>query len=188
MKPGSPTEPPRRDAAASRGVLARIGAFLVMDRLNWVMTLVAAIVLAAGGVFLSVAWQAGPQVAVRHAQYASFTGHADATIVESWLALDIDVARIVSANNWRASARATPCVTIELPGEWSTGRRRGLCGNAFGFSDAYDVPFLHEMSPGVPFVWSRSFACRRARSRGSISIPPTRSCTSSGRRRPRSSG
>jgi hypothetical protein len=119
------------------------------------MTLVAAIVLAAGGVFLSVAWQAGPQVAVRRAQYASFTGHADATIVESWLALDIDVARIVSADNWRASARATPCVTIELPGEWSTGRRRGLCGNAFGFSDAYDVPFLHEMSPGVPFVWSR---------------------------------
>jgi hypothetical protein len=155
MKPGSPVEPPRHEAAPAHGVLVRLGAFLVADRLNWVMTLVAAIVLAAGGVFLSLAWQAGPQVAVRHAQYAAFTGHADATIVESWLALDIDVARIVSAGNWRASARATPCVTIELPGEWSTGRRRGLCGNAFGFSDAYDVPFLHEMAPNVPFVWMR---------------------------------
>ena len=156
MKHGSPTEPPHRDAdAPAQTALARAGMFLVTDRLNWLMTLVAAFVLAAGGLFLSVAWQAGPQVAVRHAQYAAFTGHADATIVESWLALDIDTARIVSADNWRASARATPCVTIELPGEWSAGRRRGLCGNAFGFSDAYDVPFLHEMSPNVPFVWMR---------------------------------
>jgi hypothetical protein len=156
MKPGSPIERSHRDPdAPAHGALARLGAFLVLDRLDWVMTLVAAIVLAAGGLFLSIAWQAGPQVAVRHAQYAAFTGHADATIVESWLALDVDTARIASAENWRASARATPCVTIELPGEWDAGRRRGLCGNTLGFSDAYDVPFLHEMSPHVPFVWMR---------------------------------
>ena len=119
------------------------------------MTIVAAMLIAFAALMLSLAWHVGPEVVVRHAQYAKLTSTAPATIVDSWLALDVDIPSIRVPHNWRASTNATPCMIVELPGEWGGARTRALCGNRFRFNESYDVPFLHELAPGAPFMWTR---------------------------------
>ena len=119
------------------------------------MTIVAALLLTFAALLLSLAWHVGPEVAVRHAQYAKLTSAASATIVDSWLALDVDIASIRVPHNWRASTNATPCVVVELPGEWGSTRMRAFCGNRFRFNESYDVPFLRELAPGAAFQWTR---------------------------------
>jgi hypothetical protein len=133
----------------------RIARVVLVNRAQWLLTLGGGVVLAFAGLILSIAWQIGPEVALRHSDYARFTAHADARIVESWLALEVDLESIRNPANWRASALATPCVVVELSGDWGGARQRAFCGNRFGFNDAYDIPFLADLAPKVPFAWSR---------------------------------
>jgi hypothetical protein len=135
--------------------MQRIARFALLTPLQWFMTLVATMVIAAGALFLTAAWQAGPQVALRHQAYARFNATAQARVVESWVALELDPARVRSADYWRASARASPCVIVEIEGAWSASRVRAFCGNRFSFSDTYDLFTLRELAPGVPFYWRR---------------------------------
>lgn len=135
--------------------VARVAAFALLNRVQWVMTLVAAMVLSTAGLLLTVAWQVGPQVLQRHVQYAKLTARADAQIVESWLALNVDLAGLRNADFWRASAMATPCAVVDLQGDWGSDRRRAFCGTRLRFNESYDVTFLRTMAPGVPFAWSR---------------------------------
>ncbi len=78
------------------------------------MTLIAAILLACVALMLTLAWHSGAQVFAEHQRYRTFSGHVDAKIVESWLALEIDRSSIKVPANWRASAMATPCVVVEI--------------------------------------------------------------------------
>ena len=133
----------------------RAGASIALNGVFSFMTLIAAMVLAFAGLMLTLAWHSGAQVLQERAHYRSFTGHADSRIVESWLALQIDRDRITAPANWRAATMATPCVVVEVDGEWSADRRRAFCGNSFGFNDAYDVVNLRELAPDTPFAWSR---------------------------------
>jgi len=133
----------------------RFAAFALLRVAQGWLTLIAVFILTFAAVALTLAWHIGPEVALRHAQYAKLTGHAQARIVDSWLALDVDLPTIKSADFWRSSAYATPCVVVNIEGEWSEARERAFCGNRFQFHDSYDVPFLSELAPGVPFSWPR---------------------------------
>jgi hypothetical protein len=115
-------------------------------------TPIAAALIAASALFLTLAWEFG----LSHApQYRHFTQRADARIVESWLALEIDVASIRVPANWRASAIASPCAVVEYAGDWGSPARRAFCGNRFPFNDAYTLYDLRQMAPDVPFAWAR---------------------------------
>ena len=175
---------------------AGVATFALERAVAFGMTAVAALLLAFAALMLSIAWHVGPEVVARHAQYAKLTSAAPATIVDSWLALDVDIPTIRVPHNWRASTNATPCMVVELPGEWGSARMRAFCGNRFRFNESYDVPFLHELAPGAPFMWtrdergfaSRKSECRAAQWRGSARTRPTRSCIASGRPGMRSTG
>jgi hypothetical protein len=149
-----PRTPARSDDEGSNalGEVAGTVAGGVLDRF---VTLIAVALIGAASVFLSVAWTYGPQVWLRAAQYRAFTARTDAPIVESWVALDIDVARIISSSHWRASALASPCVVVEYGGDWGAPIRRGFCGNRLGFNESYTLADLREMAPGAAFAWMR---------------------------------
>jgi hypothetical protein len=134
---------------------AGVATFALTRFVAFGMTIVAALLIAFAALLLSLAWHVGPELVVRHAQYAKLTSTAPATIVDSWLALDIDIPSIRVPHNRRASTNATPCMIVELPGEWGSARTRAFCGNRFRFNESYDVPFLHELAPGAPFMWTR---------------------------------
>jgi hypothetical protein len=119
------------------------------------LTLVAIIFIGAAGVFLTIAWIYGPQVWVHAAQYRKFTGRADASIVESWLALELDLSQIRSPQHWRASAKASPCAVVEYGGDWGAPVRRAFCGPLLGFNESYALANLREIAPQVPFAWAR---------------------------------
>ena len=121
-KPEPPYAPESFESDGASNPLVRLAIFVLGNRLGWAMTLAAAMILAAAGLFLTLAWQIGPQVLIRHIQYAKLTGHADARIIESWLALDVDLASIRHADYWRASALAAPCMIVELAGDWGAER------------------------------------------------------------------
>src|SRR5258708_24554100 len=80
--------------------------------------LLSAVLLGAGGIFLAIAWQAAPQSAMDAARYAKYTQQVQGTIVESWLALEVNTAEIRLVENWRASSRATHCALVEYEGAW----------------------------------------------------------------------
>jgi hypothetical protein len=146
------TPVPRDD---SPGPAQRVLRFALMTPLDWALTLIACFVVAAGGLFLTLAWQIGPEVALRHQAYAKLTAASSARIVESWVALELDPARVPNPEFWRASARVSPCVIVEIEGAWSADRGRAFCGNRFKFNDAYDIVALKELAPGVRFAWRR---------------------------------
>lgn len=132
----------------------------------WGMTLFAAFLMLAAAMMLSAAWHFGPEVLVRQSQYAKLTARAQATIVDGWLALDVDVPTIRNPDFWRASTTATPCVVVELAGDWGGARSRAFCGTRLRFSASYDVPFLDTLAPGERFAWprdARGFAAPQVR-------------------------
>jgi hypothetical protein len=144
---------PSRDEAPHlvEGV-ARLG---LLRGLQWALTLFAAMLLLFAAMLLSTAWHYGPEVVLRHAQYEKLTAHAQARIVDAWLALDVDVATIRHADFWRASTFATPCVVVDLEGDWGAASTRAFCGTRLKFSTSYDVPFLDTLVPGERFAWAR---------------------------------
>lgn len=142
-------------------VVSGVARFGLLRGLQWAMTLFAAMLMLFAAMMLATAWHYGPEVAARHSQYAKLRSHAQARIVDAWLALDVDVATIRNPDFWRASAFASPCVVVELEGDWGAARSRGFCGTRLKFNDSYDLPFLDTLVPGERFVWrqdERGFA------------------------------
>jgi len=146
---------PRPEDDRAAPLAATVTSFALMRAVGVGMTVVAALLIAFAALLLSLAWHMGPEVVVRHAQYAKLASSATATIADSWLALDVDIPSIKNPHNWRASTNATPCVVVELPGDWGNARARAFCGNRFRFNESYDVPFLRELTPGTAFAWTR---------------------------------
>ncbi|MFO1310831.1 MAG: hypothetical protein U1F41_02070 [Burkholderiales bacterium] len=142
-------------------VVSGVARFGLLSGLQWVVTLFAAMLMLFAAMLLATAWHYGPEVAVRHSQYAKLTSGAQARIVDAWLALDVDVATIRNPDFWRASAFASPCVVVELEGDWGGSRSRAFCGTRLKFNESYDLPFLDTLVPGERFVWrqdERGFA------------------------------
>jgi len=144
-----------RNGDSPPSLAERIGLFALSAPLQWFMALAAVMLIAMGGLSLTAAWQAGPEVALRHRAYAHLTASAFARVVESWVAVELDPAEVKSPDFWRASARVSPCVIVEIEGDWNAERSRAFCGNRFTFNDAYNVVTLRQLAPGVPFVWPR---------------------------------
>jgi hypothetical protein len=119
-----------------------------------IIRLIAVVYLGASIVFLTVAWQNGPQRTLDAMRYASYTASAQGRIVESWLALDFDPASLGAGSHWRGAAKASPCAVVEYQGDWNAPLRRAFCGNRLDFSESYTLHDLHEMAPKIPFAWS----------------------------------
>jgi hypothetical protein len=81
------SEPLSRSPAVIAG---RVAEQTILSAAARVDTLYAAVFLAFAGLFLMIAWQFGPLVLLHAHEYRKMTGHVDARIVESWLALEFD--------------------------------------------------------------------------------------------------
>lgn len=149
----------RPDELPSRESLSwprRVGLWCVETQVGKAETWIAAIWIGAAGVFLGLAWVSGPQRAFDASNYKAFTGHVSGTIVESWVALELDPGQIANAEFWRASARVSPCVIVEYHGDWSTGAaQRAFCGSRLKFSSEYLLAEVREVTASVPFAWPR---------------------------------
>jgi len=144
------------------GWLARLAAIVAFGQINILLTLIAAFVLGAAAVFLTTAWLIGPKIQLERAAYARFTGSSDARIVDSWVALELDQSQIRSSRFWRASAKASACVVVELKApageaaaDWGGPERRAFCGPRLAFNETYTLADLREIAPGVPFAWPK---------------------------------
>lgn len=158
MKPAAKTPPPTPPPASARlgEALRAIAAGKVAGlTIGWAVRLYAAIFLGAAAVFLTVAWKSGPQRVLDAREYAAFTATAQGRIVESWLAIEFDPARVGPAGFWRASARATPCAVVEYEGDWGSPLRRAFCGKRLQFNESYHLHDVGETATGVPFDWPR---------------------------------
>jgi len=140
--------------------IARVAAIYALGQVTIGLTMIAAIVLGMAGVLLTTAWLFGPKIVREHFEYSRFSGSADGRIVESWVALELDESRVRSSEFWRASAKASPCVVIELPSSsgdaaWGAAERRAFCGPRLDFNTSYALADLRELAPGIPFGWTR---------------------------------
>ena len=120
-----------------------------------IMMLVGLFLLCFSAVFLFVAWQSGPQALADAARYRAYTARVDAPVIESWMALEVNPARIRNPEFWRSSAMASECAVVEYGGDWGPPIRRAFCGNRFEFHDSYPVHTAATMAPNVPFAWAR---------------------------------
>lgn len=153
-----PKSPPAEKAARKDSLSwPRKAALWVIESIfSKIEYLVAAVWLGAAGVFLSLAWDSGPQQAVDAMRYAKFTGQVPGNIVDRWLAVDLNPRDVRNPENWRMSAFASPCMVIEYRGDWSpNATRRAFCGNRLPLSDEYTLAGVVELAPGVPFRWPR---------------------------------
>lgn len=125
---------------------------VVVGRIN---AFYGAMILGVAGLVLTVAWHAGPHKFLDARQFAALTSRADARIVESWLAVEFDPAAMGSYTNWRAFAKASPCVVVEYQTEWTGPAHRAFCGVRLPFYDHYTLHDIVEIAPGVPFLWAR---------------------------------
>jgi hypothetical protein len=123
--------------------------------IGWGIRLYAALFLGAAAVFLTVGWKSGPQRVLDAREYASFTATAQGRIVESWLAIEFDPARVGPGGFWRGSARATPCAVVEYDGDWGSPLRRAFCGKRLQFNESYYLHDIDVMATDVPFDWPR---------------------------------
>jgi hypothetical protein len=144
----------KNDAAAGGLVrqVAAAGASVVAGKLY---TLLAAFMMAFAGVFLLIGWQFGVLPMAEAREYAKFTAHVDARIVESWIALEFDPTSVRNPEFWRASANAAGCIVAEYEGGWGAPIRRAYCGIRTGFNESWPVAKLREISVGIPFAWAR---------------------------------
>lgn len=152
-----PSPPPAPSASARLGEALKaiaIGKAAGLT-IGWGVRLYAAIFLGAAAVFLTLGWKSGPQRVLDAREYAAFTATARGRVVESWLAIEFDPARVGAAGYWRASARATPCAVVEYEGDWGSPLRRAFCGKRLQFNESYHLHDLDEMATDVPFDWPR---------------------------------
>src|SRR5208283_4690268 len=163
-KPRSPrVSPPASDAegeAQQKTSWSRWGRGLLLGQLVGTVLgpfirLIAAVLLGAAALFLVAAWQLGPQQVVDAARYAKYTKPVQGTIVESWVAMELDTTDIPVDENWPASSLAAPCAVVEYAGDWGPPARRAFCGRRLAFSTDYALHDLTELTSGVPFTWAR---------------------------------
>ncbi len=161
-KRGRPAAPRKADAeapaplpSARDGLRRFVLGQIVGATLGRFEKLIAAVILGAAGVFLTVAWEAGPKRAVDAARDGKLTARAVGRIVESWMAVELDPTAMGKHTRWRAFAFASPCAVVEYGGDWGAPARRAFCGNRFKFSEEYTLHDVREMSPRVPFAWAR---------------------------------
>ncbi|MGE5233176.1 MAG: hypothetical protein ACM3OB_03625 [Acidobacteriota bacterium] len=146
------TRTPSAAAGRWRGFIAGQVAGLVLSPFTG---MISGFFLLFAGIFLIVAWQAGPQHLVDAARLGKLTGHANGKIVESWLAVDWDPAEMGTSVEWRAFTKASPCAVVEYSGDWGAPVRRAFCGPRLQFNDMYTLHDVRELSPGVPFAFAR---------------------------------
>jgi hypothetical protein len=121
-----------------------------------IIGMLAGFLLLFGGIFLAVAWTAGPQPLIDSYHYAPFTAQVSGRIVESWTALDFDPDDLPKGKSrWQPYSKIAPCVVVEYDGEWGAPMRRGLCGNRFQFREDFRLDDWRTMAPGVPFAFQR---------------------------------
>lgn len=121
-----------------------------------VIGMLAGFLLLFGGIFLAVAWTAGPQPLIDSWYYAPFTAQVSGRIVESWTALDFDPDDLPKGKlRWQPYSKIASCVVVEYAGDWGAPVRRGLCGNRFQFRDDFRLDDWNTMAPGVPFAFLR---------------------------------
>jgi len=152
---GRPASQPRTASPAAsrwRGFIASQVAGLVLSPFTG---MISGFFLLFAGIFLIVAWQAGPQHLLDAARLGKLTGHASGKIVESWLAVDWDPAEMGTSTMWRAFTKASPCAVVEYSGDWGAPVRRAFCGPRLQFNDMYTLHDVRELSPGVPFTFAR---------------------------------
>ena len=147
--------PPSRKAALGETVRAIVVGRLAGLVIGPGVRLVAVLLLGVGAVILSTGWLLGAKPLLEAREFASFAGRAEGRIVESWLALEIDPARVGAGGHWRAAAKASPCAVVEYAGDWGAPARRAFCGNRLGFNESYTLHDLKLMAPGIPFAWAR---------------------------------
>ncbi|MGH8174094.1 MAG: hypothetical protein ACREPX_13215 [Rhodanobacteraceae bacterium] len=164
-----PAAPPEAASVAPTGA-AGWKAFVLGNALGLavgpILRLISVVFLGAAIVFLTVAWQNGPQRTLDARRYADFTAHADGRIVDRWLALEFDPAVLGEGSRWRGAAKATPCAIVEYQGDSNAPLRRAFCGNRIGFNESYTLHDLREMAPKIPFGWAldgRGFAAPEIR-------------------------
>ena len=150
-----PPAPHPASQSAAPNVVVEQAANFALSAIDSVLALLAVIVIAAGALFLSIAWTAGPQVWMQAAEYRKFTEHTDAAVVESWVSLTLDQSRIRSPSYWRASAKASRCALVEYGASWGSPMRRGFCGPQIAFNESYTLADLRDLAPHVPFAWAR---------------------------------
>ncbi|MCC7097494.1 MAG: hypothetical protein IT472_09985 [Thermomonas sp.] len=119
------------------------------------MKLLSGFILLVGGTFLAVAWMCWPQQMVDAHRYAPFTATAHGRIVDGWLALDFDPAKLPKdSRRWQPYATIQACVLVAYA-ERGRGRQRAFCGNRFSFSDDFRIDNWDTLAPGVPFAFLR---------------------------------
>jgi len=148
------------DEPREPSVPALTAGLVALAQMNLFITLIAAFILGAAGIFLTTAWIYGPGLLLERHQYRRFTAKTDARIVDSWLALELAQSDIRNPRFWRASAKASPCFVLETVDsgattEWNAPARRGFCGMPRKFDTGYTLADIREFAPGVPFAWSR---------------------------------
>jgi len=155
-----PVPPSRHHAVGSdntsdslrASLLTTMGQFLAAPLIG----MVAGFLLLFGGIFLAVAWMAGPQPLIESYRYAPFTAQVSGRIVESWTALDFDPDDLPEGKlRWQPYSKIAPCVVVEYTGDWGAPMRRGLCGNRFQFREDFRLDDWNTMAPGVPFAFQR---------------------------------
>jgi hypothetical protein len=160
MRPGkkisaapASTLPPGARGERWRGLL---GDFVAGTLLGPFIRLIAAFILGAAGVFLTMVWQLAPQRLIDAAHYAKFTTAVTGQIVESWVAVEWNPADMRKESlHWQNYTKASPCAVVEYAGEWGPPARRAFCGKRFTFNDDYTLHDLREVTTGVPFAWAR---------------------------------
>jgi hypothetical protein len=160
----APTPPAASPApAAPQGAPARLGEALKAIAVGKVASLTvgpllrlyAALFLGAGAIFLTLGWKTGPQRVLDAWEFSTFTARAEGRIVQSWIAVEFDPARVGAAGRWRASARASACAVVEYAGEWGAPLQRAYCGKRLQLNESYHLHDVGEMATGVPFDWPR---------------------------------
>src|SRR5450755_1523501 len=148
LGPAPRTEEPAREPrteSVKRGLRGLVIGQLVGATLGRFVKVLAAVILGGAGVFLTVAWEAGPKRMVDAARYSKLTARSEGRIVQSWLAVELDPKEMGDKSRWRAFAKATPCAIVEYNGDWAAAAKRAFCGNRFTFSDEYTLHDLREM-------------------------------------------
>src|SRR5665213_1671523 len=152
-KAAAPSSEPSSHSPAA--IARRVAEQIVLSVAARFGTLYAALFLAFAGLLLLIAWQFGPLVLLQAHAYRKMTGHVDARIVESWLALEFDGYSMRVPSNWRAETHAARCEVVEYEGDWGAPLRRAFCGTRVPFNQSYGLAELDDISPGVPFAWAR---------------------------------
>ena len=122
-----------------------------------------ALLIGLGGLILAIAWNYGPRQLLDSLHFDRLSQRVEGHVVESWLALDVDLGRMGKENiRWRAFAKASPCMVVEYEsGKWDGALQRAFCGNMLSFTEAYTLVDLQQLAPQVPFFWNyddRGFA------------------------------